>query len=748
MAEKKKNKDGVPVFSGTKDELLKRYSELQLRVTRFSAVEQELINTRNRLDIEITMHRRMHSFNKSAFVDITDAEFAKLAAEAIVDIFEVEAGLVIAGYTDMSEIPVFGVEGINVDVENYPRVFSMLGSLFESESDGNVLRFESSAFDSLKPFLPFSRAYGVRYYDTENSISLIILGGITVGGSLLYDPLDKDREIIFNVFAQQVLAQAVTRRKNRTILQHSERIDKLGERLSRITESFLNFGTNPKDNIYLLVKLCAEMMNSELFTYYYLEDDNLKKIGTCGEDTKSCNYCENIFKRYSSNNFRNFRYEDIETLRTEFQCRLSIMKSCLGCAVTLENETVGVLEIVYSVDYVPTENDRQIMEIIAAAIAVEERRNISIKALEEGERRYRMIFEGTPHGILIAEVESAKFRYANQSICNMLGYDKSEILNLGLTDIHPPDSIEKVINHFSSMASGTSKSAYEIPFVKKDGSVIFADIASYNLKHGKTELVAAFITDITARKNATEDLIRNNVELKKINSELDNFVYSITHDLRAPLLAMKGLLNLISYEDGNATLQKKYLNLVDESATRLDDNIQEILEYSRNSRLELKYEEIDLRDMVKNIYESLRYYHIEEMDLQMDIENGIRLVSDRFRINTLLKNIITNSVKYRKHSDEKSFVKVTCKKIKNKISITVRDNGEGIPEKHIGKIFDMFIRISNTTPGTGLGLYICREIVTKLGGTISVKSEEGKYTEFLIIIDNINTINNIKVIKE
>ena len=60
----------------------------------------------------------------------------------------------------------------------------------------------------------------------------------------------------------------------------------------------------------------------------------------------------------------------------------------------------------------------------------------------------------------------------------------------------------------------------------------------------------------------------------------------------------------------------------------------------------------------------------------------------------------------------------------------------------------MFIRISNTTPGTGLGLYICREIVTKLGGTISVKSEEGKYTEFLIIIDNINTINNIKVIKE
>ena len=60
----------------------------------------------------------------------------------------------------------------------------------------------------------------------------------------------------------------------------------------------------------------------------------------------------------------------------------------------------------------------------------------------------------------------------------------------------------------------------------------------------------------------------------------------------------------------------------------------------------------------------------------------------------------------------------------------------------------MFIRISNTTPGTGLGLYICREIVTKLGGTISVKSEEGKYTEFLIIIDNINTINNINVIKE
>jgi PAS domain S-box-containing protein len=722
-----------------KEELLNRYNELQLRVTKFSAVEQELINTRNRLDTEISMHKRMHAYNKSAFAEMSDSEFVALAAEAVIDIFEVEAGLVIVNHTDMIEIPVVGVEGLSVQTENYPVIFTILNSLFDSDTSGNVIRFESSAFDSLKNYLPYSRAYGVRYHDNENSVSIIILGGVSAGGRLLYDPLDKDREVIFSIFAQKVLAQAVNRKKNQTIRQHSDKIDMLGKRLSRITEGFLSFGTNPKNNISQLAKICAEMMNSDLYSYYYFENNNVRKIGTCGGDYITCSYCSNVYKRYNADSFVRLKYDDIAPLRAGLVCKFSVMKSTLGCAVTLDGKTVGILEIVHAVDYEPTGNDRQMMEIVAAAIAVEERRKIAVTALEDSELRYRMLFDGTPNGILIADARTSEFRYANNSICNMLGYSNEKLLKLQLKDIHSADSIKNVISHFSSMASGITSTAYEIPFLKKDGTEFFADISTYRLTLGNTELIAAFITDITFRKNATEEIIKSNTELKKINSELDNFVYSITHDLRAPLLAMKGLLNLISLEEGNAEAQKKYLKLADESATRLDDNIQEILEFSRNSRLELQYEDIDIRSMVLSVYESIRYYHMDDIDFQLDIDENLNVVSDSFRINTLLKNIITNSVKYRKRSEEISFVKVTCKIQKSKILISVLDNGEGIPEKHLPDIFSMFFRASNTASGTGLGLYICSEIVSKLGGTISVKSEEGKYTEISITLNN-NTL--------
>lgn len=720
------------------NELLKRYNELQLRVTRFSAVEQELINTRTRLDTEIAMHKRMHNYNKNAFAEMSDTEFVKLAAEAVIDIFEVEAGLVIVGNTDMSEIPVLGVEGLEVKKENYPHIFSALGSLFDSDNSGNVISFESSAFDGIKSYLPYSRAYGVRFIDTENSISLIILGGVTVGGSLIYDPLDKNREVIFSVFAQQVLAQVVNRKKNRTIHLHSEKIDLLGNRLSEITEGFLNFGTNPKYNIILLAKIIAGMMGSELYAYYYLENDAVRKIGTCGDEYVSCVNCFSLFSKFNSGNFGKLKYEDFAKYRKDFTCKFGVTKSCLGCSVILDGKTTGILEIVLAGDYEPTSNDKQMMEIAAAAIAVEERRNLALHALEESEQRYRMLFDGTPHGILIADAKTTKFKYANKAICGMLGYSEEELLNLSLIDIHSPETRENVFNHFKMMSAGTIDTAYEIPFLKKNGKEFFADIASYRLALVDGELVAAFITDITVSKNAVEEIINSNRELKKINSELDNFVYSVTHDLRSPLLALKGLLNLISFEEGNPEEQKKYLKLADESATRLDNNIQEILEYSRNSRVELSYEELGIRQIVLGIYENLKYYHKDEIDFRVDIDEDMIILSDRFRVTTLLKNIITNSIKYRKHTVEKSYVEVVCKKEKDIFRITIRDNGEGIPSVHLPKIFDMFFRASNTASGTGLGLYICREIISKLGGNINVISEEGKFTEFTILLNSKN----------
>jgi signal transduction histidine kinase len=230
-----------------------------------------------------------------------------------------------------------------------------------------------------------------------------------------------------------------------------------------------------------------------------------------------------------------------------------------------------------------------------------------------------------------------------------------------------------------------------------------------------------------------EAVNRKNDELRKINAELDNFVYSISHDLRSPLLSIKGIVSLITHSSEIDEKTRKYLEMVDGSATRLDGTIQEILEYSRNSRLEIAHENFDVVSMVKQSYHDLQYSAQGNMELQLDIQTNPVIYSDKSRIGVLLKNIIGNAIKYRK-KDINSIVKFTLKRGHNSIIMKISDNGEGIDTPHLDKIFTMFYRGTTSSVGTGLGLYICKEIANKLNGDLLVESQLGVGTVMTITI--------------
>ena len=235
-----------PEFSGTYEDLLKKYTDLQLRVTRFSAVEQQMINIRTRLDHEITMHKRMHAINKKALLEMSDNEFSKFIAESVVDIFEVEVGLTIIIDTDSPDLQSAGIEGASVAEKDFHKIHTVLSSLCESNASGNILTIEPSDYELLSPILPLKQTYGIRLTDLQNNISLFIAGGILESGVLLYEPLDKDRDIIFSLFAQQMLAQVVNRKKNKTIIRQIERIETSGKRLARIC--LLYTSPSPRDS--------------------------------------------------------------------------------------------------------------------------------------------------------------------------------------------------------------------------------------------------------------------------------------------------------------------------------------------------------------------------------------------------------------------------------------------------------------------------------------------------------------------
>jgi signal transduction histidine kinase len=278
--------------------------------------------------------------------------------------------------------------------------------------------------------------------------------------------------------------------------------------------------------------------------------------------------------------------------------------------------------------------------------------------------------------------------------------------------------------------------ATEVPCKNKNKSIFYADISTSRISFGGRSLLAGFFTDVTQRRFDQQAILKNNIELKKINSELDNFVYSVSHDLRSPLLAILGLVQLINSNQQSAEALQKYISMIAASANRMDDTIKEILEYSRNARLDIEVSPVDFKSLIGEIFEDVRHISTEKITLELNIKQDNPFYSDRNRISTLIKNIISNAVKYRKKGTVNSFININILVTPTEALLRFEDNGEGIEEIHQERIFEMFYRASNSAPGTGLGLYICKEILNNIGGSITLDSVPGEGSVFTVSIMN------------
>lgn len=221
---------------------------------------------------------------------------------------------------------------------------------------------------------------------------------------------------------------------------------------------------------------------------------------------------------------------------------------------------------------------------------------------------------------------------------------------------------------------------------------------------------------------------KRNAELHKLNSELDRFVYSTSHDLRAPLASILGLINLSRLEEKN---KDYYLTLIEKSVHKLDEFISEIIDYSRNARLSVEPVEIDFQPMITSILEDLEYLE-ENVTLKKNISitSTGAFLSDKTRIRIILSNLISNAIKYHNIRQPQPYINITITTSPHQATIVVTDNGIGIQDDQLENIFKMFHRGSEQSKGSGLGLYIVKETVNKLGGNIVVKSKLGEGTTF------------------
>lgn len=230
-----------------------------------------------------------------------------------------------------------------------------------------------------------------------------------------------------------------------------------------------------------------------------------------------------------------------------------------------------------------------------------------------------------------------------------------------------------------------------------------------------------------------EQLRTTNNELRVRNTELDNFVYRSSHDLVAPLKSLKGLIYIAKGEKESDN-RELYFRLMHTSIEKLEDFIKSIMEYSSNAKKDVAQVEINLNEILDSIVQDLKYYDkAERIELIRKVSPKAVFFSDPKRLKIIISNLITNSIKYHNYYQESLYIKVTTEPDNGYVRIDVADNGRGIEKEYLDRIFDMFFRATDSAHGSGLGLYIVKDTVEKLGGRISVTSEFGKGTTFSLL---------------
>lgn len=361
------------------------------------------------------------------------------------------------------------------------------------------------------------------------------------------------------------------------------------------------------------------------------------------------------------------------------------------------------------------------------------------QALRDSENKLRSLIENSSDVIVVAD-EHLDIVFISDSVYRLTGYRPEEIIGLKSMHFAHPEDQERV-SEFAHNVKNSPGVPQKIVYrtMKKDGSVIWCERVSTNLLHDPAiHGIVSNFRDITEQHKYEQALEESNEVLKKTNMELDRFVYSVSHDLRAPLSSILGVIEFAETEtDADGMLE--LLGMLKASVKKLDGFVVDILNYSRNARVNVACELIKLDELLSAIVDDLKYMNAgnSNVNIHTKIDPAVELHSDKSRIKMIVSNLLANALRYHDPNKPDPYVNIVVKNNDGGVSISIQDNGIGISKDQHEKIFDMFYRASVASEGTGIGLYIVKETVEKLKGRIELTSEPGKGSDFTIFLPTI-----------
>jgi PAS domain S-box-containing protein len=389
---------------------------------------------------------------------------------------------------------------------------------------------------------------------------------------------------------------------------------------------------------------------------------------------------------------------------------------------------------------VPFKNgNHQVLKWFGTTTDIHEQQ-LTLEALTEARRQFQFLAEFIPQIVWRTEA-NGDHDYFNQRWYDYTGLSYQESKNKGWSLVLHPDDYGRTLEVWHhSLATGNS---YEIEyrFRKHDGTYRWFLARALPIRNAEGNIVKWFgtCTDIHDQREAVarleasqQELSLKNKELNRINNDLDNFIYTASHDLKAPISNLEGLISMLETKiaDKIQPPEKRIIDLIEVSVSKLKRTIVDLTEITKvQKELHAEAEPVSLEEALQDVKTDISQLIAEaEASIHTDFEVAtIRFA--RKNIRSILYNLLTNAIKYRS-PDRKAEINIRTMLQDAYIVLSFADNGLGIQADQIEKIFLMFKRVHTHVEGSGIGLYIVKRIIENNGGKIEVESEPGKGTTF------------------
>ncbi len=359
---------------------------------------------------------------------------------------------------------------------------------------------------------------------------------------------------------------------------------------------------------------------------------------------------------------------------------------------------------------------------------------VDITERKKQEEKFRTIVESVPNGIIMVDT-TGSITLSNSEAEKMFGYGRGELLGKKVEALvpmryqgnHPADR-DRFIDHPQKRQMGAGR---DLAGLKKDGTEIPVEIGLNPIDTPDGRYILASILDISERKAIDDKLHLAYEEVQQKNQEMEQFVYTVSHDLKAPLVTSMSFMGFLKEDIDRQQFSEvtDSLQRLEKAHRRMQELINDLLQVSRIGRMELHYEEVAVQAVLNEVAENAAE-HFRAQHAKFEPAPDLPVIpADRKRLAQVLENLIGNALKYASDTGD-PLIQVLWKDAGHEVHVCVKDNGPGIEPEYHRKIFGLFQRLDSSKEGTGVGLTIVSRIMQLHGGSVWVQSELGQGSEF------------------